>query len=72
MTTSITGVHSVSVHVNSSGATQIGIQDRWCMQLEAQRAKARDLESHVLTKEQSLGKLQFEVTRLSSSVTALR
>lgn len=44
----------------------------WCMQLEAQRAEARDLTSHVLTKEQSLGKLQVEVSRLSSSVTALR
>ena len=42
------------------------------MQLEAQQAEARDLASHVLTKEQSIGKLQFEVTRLSSSVTALR
>ena len=42
------------------------------MQLEAQKAEARDLTSHVLTKEQSLGKLQVEVSRLSSSVAALR
>lgn len=44
----------------------------WCMQLEAQKAEARDLATHVLTKEQSLGKLQVEVSRLSSSVSALR
>lgn len=42
------------------------------VQLEAQKEEAGQLSSSVLTKEQSLEKLQVEVYRLSSSVSALR
>lgn len=42
-----------------------------CVQLEKQRQEASELTSTTLTKEESLGKLQVEVYRLSSSVSAL-
>ena len=42
------------------------------MQLEKQRQEASQLTSTALTKEESLKKLQVEVYRLSSSVSALR
>jgi hypothetical protein len=43
-----------------------------CVQLEKQRQEASELTSTALTKEESLEKLQVEVYRLSSSVSALR
>ena len=43
-----------------------------CVQLETQRQEASELTSTALTKEESLEKLQVEVYRLSSSVSALR
>ena len=42
------------------------------VQLEVQRQEASQLTSTALTKEESLEKLQVEVYRLSSSVSALR
>jgi hypothetical protein len=43
-----------------------------CVQLEKQRLEANELTSTALTKEESLEKLQVQVYRLSSSVSALR